>query len=243
MLRASARRVLRLVESEIARQGGGAATVYADQLEYCGSRRVYRPALAELHALGLIEVTRYPKRYVCRLSDGWRGVRTMRDALTRPPRPASTARSGTRATQSSTRVAQDERNRLLCEAADRYCAGRPCGSVSAASRDRSIRLRRRRRNARAYSAEVRRGKALARAKALAPTLRKLRTAGIISAKARKRPQRTGDRERRKAGAGLLAASSTSSGCAKAGRSLFAGAATTPPAWSARLICPKQADKR
>ena len=40
VLRASARRVLRLVESEIARQGGGAATVYADQLEYCGSRRV-----------------------------------------------------------------------------------------------------------------------------------------------------------------------------------------------------------
>jgi hypothetical protein len=50
-LRASARRVLRLVEAEIARQGSGVATIYTDQFELCGSRRVYRPALAEIHAL------------------------------------------------------------------------------------------------------------------------------------------------------------------------------------------------
>ena len=37
MLRASARRVLRLVEIEITRQGGSVATVYTDQLELCGS--------------------------------------------------------------------------------------------------------------------------------------------------------------------------------------------------------------
>ena len=36
VLRASARRVLRLVESEIARQGGDVATICTDQLEYCG---------------------------------------------------------------------------------------------------------------------------------------------------------------------------------------------------------------
>jgi hypothetical protein len=80
-LRASARRVLRLVEAEIARKGSGVATIYTDQFELCGSRRVYRPALAEIHALGLAEIERHPKRYVCRLSNRWCGVRTKRDAL------------------------------------------------------------------------------------------------------------------------------------------------------------------
>ena len=65
-LRASARRVLRLIESEIARQGGDVATIYTDQLEVCGSRRVHVPAMSELHALGLAEIVRFPKRYVCR---------------------------------------------------------------------------------------------------------------------------------------------------------------------------------
>jgi hypothetical protein len=78
-LRASARRCLRLIESEIARQGG-VATIYADQFEICGSRRVYRPALAEIHTLGLAEIARHPKRYVCRPSNRWCEVRTMRDA-------------------------------------------------------------------------------------------------------------------------------------------------------------------
>jgi hypothetical protein len=80
-LRASARRVLRLIEAEIARQGGGVATIYTDQFELCGGRRVYRPALAEIHALGLAEIERHPKRYVCRLSNRWCEVRTKRDAL------------------------------------------------------------------------------------------------------------------------------------------------------------------
>jgi hypothetical protein len=80
-LRASSRRVLRLVEAEISRQGGGVATIYTDQLEICGSRRTYRPAMAELHALGLIEVTRHPKRYTCRLSNRWREIRMMHQAL------------------------------------------------------------------------------------------------------------------------------------------------------------------
>jgi hypothetical protein len=77
-LRASSSRVLRLIESELARQGG-VATIYTDQLEICGSRRVYRPAMAEIHALGLAEITRFLKRYVCKPSDGWRTV-TERDA-------------------------------------------------------------------------------------------------------------------------------------------------------------------
>ena len=59
-LRASSRRCYRLITSEIARQGG-CAIVHNDVLELCGSRRVYRPALSELHALGLLEVERYPE--------------------------------------------------------------------------------------------------------------------------------------------------------------------------------------
>ena len=74
-LRASARRVLRLIESEIARQGG-CAVIFNDQLELCGSRRVWRPAMSELHALGLVEIVRYPKKYACRLSHRWCKVTT-----------------------------------------------------------------------------------------------------------------------------------------------------------------------
>jgi hypothetical protein len=73
VLRASARRVDRLIQSEIERQGG-AATIYNDHLELCGSRRVWRPAMSELHALGLVEVVRFPKRYACRPSYRWREV-------------------------------------------------------------------------------------------------------------------------------------------------------------------------
>jgi hypothetical protein len=55
-------------EGEIARQGGGAVTIYADQFAVVGSIKVIVPGLAELHALGLLDVTRYPKRSVCALS-------------------------------------------------------------------------------------------------------------------------------------------------------------------------------
>jgi hypothetical protein len=54
------------------------ATIYTDQFEFCGSRRA---ALAEIHALGLAEIERHPKRYVCRLSNRWCELRTMREAL------------------------------------------------------------------------------------------------------------------------------------------------------------------
>jgi hypothetical protein len=60
VLCASARRVMRLIESEIARQGG-CATIFTDQLELCGSRRVWRRAMAEIHALGLGDYVRRPK--------------------------------------------------------------------------------------------------------------------------------------------------------------------------------------
>ena len=40
VLRASSRRVDRLIQSELARQGGGVATIFNDQFELCGSRRV-----------------------------------------------------------------------------------------------------------------------------------------------------------------------------------------------------------
>jgi hypothetical protein len=39
ILRASTRRLLKFVESEIARRGGGCATIYNDMLEMIGSRR------------------------------------------------------------------------------------------------------------------------------------------------------------------------------------------------------------
>jgi hypothetical protein len=81
VLRASARRVDRLIQSELARQQDGYAVIYADQLELCGSRRVYVSAMSEIGALGLAEVTRHPKRYVCRLSNRWSEMRTMQDAL------------------------------------------------------------------------------------------------------------------------------------------------------------------
>jgi hypothetical protein len=36
--------------------------------------------LSELHALGLLDVTRYPKRHVCAISERWLDIRTTRDA-------------------------------------------------------------------------------------------------------------------------------------------------------------------
>jgi hypothetical protein len=78
-LRASSRRVLHLIESEIGRQGG-AATIYNDQLEMSGSRRVYLPALRELHALGLVDVVRLQRRHVCMPSNRWRGIGSLREA-------------------------------------------------------------------------------------------------------------------------------------------------------------------
>ena len=36
------------------------------------------PGLDELHALGLIEVKRTPKRHVCAISERWRDIRTIR---------------------------------------------------------------------------------------------------------------------------------------------------------------------
>jgi hypothetical protein len=76
MLCAPARRVDRLIQSEIARQHG-CAVIFNDMFEVCGSLRVWRPALAEIHALGLAEIERFPKRYTCRPSDRWRELRTI----------------------------------------------------------------------------------------------------------------------------------------------------------------------
>jgi hypothetical protein len=80
-LRPSSRRLLMFIETEIARGGVGPVTIFNDQLEMIGSRRVYLPGLYELHALGLVEVTRYPKRHVCQLSDGWRDITTRKQAM------------------------------------------------------------------------------------------------------------------------------------------------------------------
>jgi hypothetical protein len=86
VLRPSSRRLLMFIETEIARSGGGSVTLYMDQFEVVGSRSLVLPGLSELHALGLIEVTRLPKRqlfamrHLCAMSERWRDIRTLRDA-------------------------------------------------------------------------------------------------------------------------------------------------------------------
>ncbi len=102
-LRASSRRLLLFIEGEIARQGGGAVTIYPDQFAVVGSIRVVLPGLVELNALGLLDVKRHPKRHFCALSDRWRNIenamhamRVSTDARVRgslpimtPPQPAT----------------------------------------------------------------------------------------------------------------------------------------------------------
>jgi len=68
-------------EGEIARQGGGRVTIYADQFAVVGSIKVVLPGLSELHALGLIDVKRHTQRHVCALSDRWRGIETAMHAM------------------------------------------------------------------------------------------------------------------------------------------------------------------
>ena len=69
ILRPSARRLLKYVLSEIARNGGGRVVIHNDHLEMIGSRRIYLTGLYELHTVGLLEVERFPKCHACRVSD------------------------------------------------------------------------------------------------------------------------------------------------------------------------------
>jgi hypothetical protein len=75
VLRASSKRLLMFIEQEIAHSCGGSVTLYNDQFAVVGSVKVVLPGLSELHALGLIDVTRFPKRHVCANRDvdrrGW----------------------------------------------------------------------------------------------------------------------------------------------------------------------------
>ena len=74
VLRPSSRRLLRFIDIELARTGG-ATIFHNDQFEVVGSlNRVVLYGLAELHALGLIDVERYPKRCRIALSQRWRGI-------------------------------------------------------------------------------------------------------------------------------------------------------------------------
>jgi hypothetical protein len=82
ILRASTKRLLKFVTSEIARNGGGRVVIHNDQLEMIGSRRIYLTGLFELHTLGLLEVERYSKCHACRLSDRWRDIGSVLDAKT-----------------------------------------------------------------------------------------------------------------------------------------------------------------
>jgi hypothetical protein len=80
VLRASSRRLLLFIETEIARQGGS-ATIYPDQFRVVGSLRIIVPGLDELNGLGLLDVQRFPKRAVCALSERWRDVASRHDAV------------------------------------------------------------------------------------------------------------------------------------------------------------------
>jgi hypothetical protein len=82
ILRASTKRLLKFVTSEIARNGGGRVILHNDMLEMIGSRRIYLTGLFELHTLGLLDVERYPKCHACRLSDRWRDIGSVLDAKT-----------------------------------------------------------------------------------------------------------------------------------------------------------------
>ena len=80
VLRRSSKRLLLFIDAEIARCGGGSVSIHNDQFALVGSINMVLPGLSELHALGLLDVTRYPKRQVCAISERWRDIRTMRDA-------------------------------------------------------------------------------------------------------------------------------------------------------------------
>jgi hypothetical protein len=81
-LRNSIRRLLKFIAVEVESQGGGVITIYNDQLEIVGSRRVYLPGLNELAFLGFIEIARLPKRNLISLSDRWRAVAATKRAKT-----------------------------------------------------------------------------------------------------------------------------------------------------------------
>jgi hypothetical protein len=81
ILRPSARRLLKYVLSEIARNGGGRTTIPNDMLEFVGSRRVFLTGIFELHVLGLLDVERIPKAHICAPSDRWRDIGSELEAL------------------------------------------------------------------------------------------------------------------------------------------------------------------
>ena len=80
VLRRSSKRLLLFIEDEIARSGGSSVTIHNDQFAVVASIKAVLPGLSELHALGLIDVTHFPKRHVCAMSERWRDIRTTRDA-------------------------------------------------------------------------------------------------------------------------------------------------------------------
>ena len=80
-LRASSRRLLRFIAIETTRRGGGTVTLWADEFVVVGSIRVVLPGLAELKELGLIDWQRAPKRHIIGLSERWRDIATVEQAV------------------------------------------------------------------------------------------------------------------------------------------------------------------
>jgi hypothetical protein len=61
--------------------GGGAVTIYPDQFRVVRLDQIIVPGLDELNALGLLDVQRFPKRAVCKLSERWWDVVSRHDAV------------------------------------------------------------------------------------------------------------------------------------------------------------------
>src|SRR5262245_291916 len=74
VLRPSTRRLLRFIETEVARAGTDRVMLANATLEMIGSRRVYLPGLHELAVLGWIDVERYPKHHAISLSTRWQQI-------------------------------------------------------------------------------------------------------------------------------------------------------------------------
>jgi len=82
VLRSSARRLLLYLDTELTRNQGQPVTVPNDLLGIVGSRRIWQPAIHELHELGLVDVERTFKQHRVGRSERWRHIATLDEAET-----------------------------------------------------------------------------------------------------------------------------------------------------------------
>jgi hypothetical protein len=80
VLRSSARRLLLYLDTELTRNQDQPVTIANDLLGIVGSRRVWQPAIHELHELGLLDVERTFKRHRVGRSERWRLITSLAKA-------------------------------------------------------------------------------------------------------------------------------------------------------------------